>query len=172
MTPPQHPHPYSPCNSCKSRAFVATPFTAQVNDGAVPLHTYPSSASLSHNCRINNHPPLANATTSPNTSPPTSSRLPSNNRRTLYQTAPSNTGTSPKRFWSFLNVTNSTLTCTALGVALVFGVGAWVGQNYANSYARKSYELSLWGICVDHQVSAQCISCFGVALIYRLIPWI
>ena len=45
------------------------------------------------------------------------------------------------------------ITFVAFLVALIFGIGAWIGQAYGNTYARKSYEISLWGLCSDHPVS-------------------
>jgi len=48
--------------------------------------------------------------------------------------------------------TNITIACAALLTTLVFGIGAWIGQQYANDYTRKGYELSLWQICADHPV--------------------
>ncbi|KAM0803639.1 hypothetical protein BDR22DRAFT_886472 [Usnea florida] len=35
-------------------------------------------------------------------------------------------------------------------VALIFGIGAWIGQAYGNTYARKSYDITLWALCLDH----------------------
>ncbi|KAL2834644.1 hypothetical protein BJY01DRAFT_252965 [Aspergillus pseudoustus] len=41
-----------------------------------------------------------------------------------------------------------------LGLVLVFafGVGAWAGMNYANSYAKKQYDIALFGACHDYKV--------------------
>lgn len=48
--------------------------------------------------------------------------------------------------------TSTTVALTALAVTFVFGIGAWVGQTYGNYYAKKSYQVSLWGLCADHPV--------------------
>ena len=49
--------------------------------------------------------------------------------------------------------TGNTIACAALLVTLIFGIGAWIGQSYGNEYAKKSYEITLWGLCADHPVS-------------------
>ena len=49
-------------------------------------------------------------------------------------------------------VTTVIITILSLAAVLVFGTGAWIGQKYGNIYARKSYELSLWSTCADHEV--------------------
>lgn len=41
---------------------------------------------------------------------------------------------------------------TALILALVFGVGAWVGMNMQYHQGAKGLELSLWTTCADHVV--------------------
>ncbi len=63
--------------------------------------------------------------------------------------APPTGQTAPGRI---LILTNTALTIAALTIAIVFGIGAWLGQIYGNKYTRISYELSLWGLCADHQV--------------------
>jgi hypothetical protein len=55
-------------------------------------------------------------------------------------------------------VTTTTLAVGALFATVILGVGAWIGQNYSNRYARLSYELSVWGICADHEVSKLCLT--------------
>ncbi|KAI0386467.1 hypothetical protein F5Y04DRAFT_123085 [Hypomontagnella monticulosa] len=42
-------------------------------------------------------------------------------------------------------------TVISLVAMLIFGVGAWVGMNYANSYAEKSYDLALFSACHDYE---------------------
>lgn len=37
-------------------------------------------------------------------------------------------------------------------LALVFGIGAWVGMNYANTTAEKSLQVSLFSACHDYEV--------------------
>lgn len=48
-------------------------------------------------------------------------------------------------------LTNTGLAIFALIVSLIFGIAVWIGQIYGNNYARQSYELSLWGLCADHE---------------------
>ena len=54
-------------------------------------------------------------------------------------------------------VTSTAVATVALTACLIFGIGAWTGQSYDNKYARKSYELSLWSICADHEVSEEAV---------------
>lgn len=54
--------------------------------------------------------------------------------------------------WSL--ATSIGVAVAGLTMSLVFGVGAWLGMNYANSYARKSYQLDLYGVCHDYEVCA------------------
>ncbi|KAL3449663.1 hypothetical protein BJX65DRAFT_27774 [Aspergillus insuetus] len=41
----------------------------------------------------------------------------------------------------------------ALGLILVFvfGIGAWVGMNYANSYSKKQYDIAVFGACHEYE---------------------
>lgn len=41
---------------------------------------------------------------------------------------------------------------TALILAVVFGIGAWVGMNMQYNQGSKSLELSIWSTCADHEV--------------------
>lgn len=50
-------------------------------------------------------------------------------------------------------MTSNVIACAALLVTLVFGIGVWVGQAYGNMYSKKSYYITLWGLCADHPVS-------------------
>ena len=49
-------------------------------------------------------------------------------------------------------ITNTTMTVIALVIAIVFGTGAWIGQAWGNHYSEKSYQVSLYGLCADHEV--------------------
>ncbi|KAH8651405.1 hypothetical protein BX600DRAFT_473511 [Xylariales sp. PMI_506] len=53
--------------------------------------------------------------------------------------------------YSWHKYTANSLATAALVVALVFGVSSWMGMNYANDYAKKSYDLSLFGMCHDYE---------------------
>lgn len=53
------------------------------------------------------------------------------------------------RMWT-VPLTGTIIACVALVVTLILGIGAWIGQVYGNTYARKSYEITLWGLCSDH----------------------
>jgi hypothetical protein len=55
---------------------------------------------------------------------------------------------------SALNFVTSTITLLAFFAAVAFGIGAWLGMDYANKYANMSRQLSLWGTYHDHDVSA------------------
>jgi hypothetical protein len=43
-----------------------------------------------------------------------------------------------------------------LGLILVFvfGIGAWVGMNYANSYSKKQYDIAVFGACHEYEVGS------------------
>jgi len=59
----------------------------------------------------------------------------------------------PPSVWTLLEgKIPSKLSMLAVVVTIVFGIGAWVGMNYANSYARKGYQLALFGACHDYEV--------------------
>ena len=74
------------------------------------------------------------------------------------QPAPVPKPPTSSRIWT-VPLTGAILACVALLVALIFGIGAWIGQAYGNTYARKSYELALWEMCFDHPVSMlRCVS--------------
>jgi hypothetical protein len=52
-----------------------------------------------------------------------------------------------------LSSLTTTVSLLALFAAVAFGVGAWIGMNYANKYSTMSYQLAMWGTCHDHDVS-------------------
>jgi hypothetical protein len=41
-----------------------------------------------------------------------------------------------------------------LVLAFAFGIGAWMGMNYANSYSKKQYDIALFGACHDYEVGS------------------
>ena len=101
------------------------------------------------------HPPSETMITvdphaSPSSAPGTSPSVSNTNSQNAAHGAV--TTQDPLRQTSTWSFTNLSVGCIALLLALVFGIGAWVGQNYANKYAKESYELSLWGLCADHEV--------------------
>jgi hypothetical protein len=61
-----------------------------------------------------------------------------------------------EKAWSFL-VQRLVPVSALLGLILVFafGIGTWVGMNYANSYSKKQYDIALFGACHDYEVSTQ-----------------
>ena len=55
-----------------------------------------------------------------------------------------------KKWWSeFWNAANG-VGVTALVIATVFGVGAWVGMNMQIKQGSQSLELTIWATCADH----------------------
>lgn len=59
--------------------------------------------------------------------------------------------TSNKKWWSeFWNAANG-IGVTALVIATVFGIGAWVGMNMQIKQGSQSLELTIWATCADHE---------------------
>jgi hypothetical protein len=52
----------------------------------------------------------------------------------------------------FITKLTTALSFLALAAALIFSISAWIGMNYANKYAAKGYQLSLWQACHNHDV--------------------
>lgn len=70
--------------------------------------------------------------------------------------SPSSTSSSiavaAKKQWTeFWSATNG-IGFAALVLAIVFGVGAWVGMNMQYHQGAKSLELTIWTTCADHEV--------------------
>ncbi|KAI0127697.1 hypothetical protein BJ170DRAFT_683530 [Xylariales sp. AK1849] len=70
-----------------------------------------------------------------------------------YRNSPGQTDSvyESKKKYRWPSFTPNTLALTALVLALIFGTGSWVGMNYANSYAKKSYDLDLFSACHDYE---------------------
>lgn len=88
------------------------------------------------------NPATANASVSPSTGPA---------HPHTRSTVANQTSKGRKEF--VLLAATTVITSLALFAAVAFGVGAWVGMNFANKYAVGSYQLALWGTCHDHDVS-------------------
>lgn len=114
--------------------------------------------------RLANLSPGSSTTTNTNANPGASNASPSSatanapassSTITAYlhpQTSvPRQTSSDRKEFILFTATTMITL--LAFFAAVAFGIGAWAGMNVANKYAIGSYQLALWGICHDHDVS-------------------
>jgi|SRR5947207_7897689 len=81
--------------------------------------------------------------------------------------------TRPRKRWDdFWNTTNG-IGVTALVLALVFCIGAWVGMNMQYNQGAKSLELTIWTTCADHEVkrlstsSSMTLATNVVVFIYR-----
>ncbi|KAL2846493.1 hypothetical protein BJX68DRAFT_240676 [Aspergillus pseudodeflectus] len=64
----------------------------------------------------------------------------------------SNNPSIASKAWAFF-VQKLVPVSAVLGLILVFafGIGAWVGMNYANSYSKKQYDIALFGACHDYE---------------------
>ena len=93
--------------------------------------------------------PLQTITPTSTSQPPSTQNIstPTNPPPASVPKQPSSSGT-----WT-VPVTSNVIAYAALLVTLVFGIGAWVGQAYGNMYSKKSYDITLWGLCADHPVS-------------------
>ena len=77
-----------------------------------------------------------------------------------------------KRWNEFWNAANG-IGVAALVLALVFGIGAWVGMNMQYTQGAKNLELGIWTTCADHEVkrlstsSSMTLGTNAVIFIYR-----
>lgn len=73
--------------------------------------------------------------------------------RTIYQ-SPTTTKTQSRKQYACYSKRMIPLSTSLLSVllALDFGIGAWVGMNYANTTAEKGLQVSLFSACHEYEV--------------------
>ena len=93
--------------------------------------------------------PTANGAISPGNATQGSESTPSESQRNQpVQTNQANSLWSRKLFNVQLSLTRI-LSLLGLLLALIFGTGAWVGMEYANKYARGSYQIAMYELCLS-----------------------
>ena len=103
----------------------------------------------------------------PEQDPQTATALASSPQNHATLTSPSSLASQPSR--RLFAVTKPLLAGVTIIVTVMFGIGAWAGQAFGNRYTKLSYEVSLYGLCVDHEVMSIRISLI-MAGVTMLIP--
>ncbi|KIA75883.1 hypothetical protein HK57_00325 [Aspergillus ustus] len=139
-----------------SASQASEAFDSDVNEPSETAAEQPLPSQVSS--ARNRYTPTTTTTSATATEPATTLR-----RRRTHQTPsseqpqdPADDGTSEpstsSKTWDFF-VQKLVPICGFLGLilAVAFGIGAWIGMNYANSYSKKQYDIALFSACHDYE---------------------